>query len=136
QTMHAFNLAEKYQLPIIVLVDKYLTEGHESLPITGLLERSAEFKIERGKLLSDEEVSQIEDYKRYSLVKDGVSPRSMPGQKGGLSLFGSDEHDERGLYNEESENRTKMMDKRFKKLDTALSDIPLPDLVGPTDAAV
>ncbi|MDP3987832.1 MAG: 2-oxoacid:acceptor oxidoreductase subunit alpha [Candidatus Levybacteria bacterium] len=134
QTMQAFNLAEKYQLQVIVLVDKYLMEGHTTVQSSKFKVQSESFKIERGKILSDQEVQNVTAYKRYELVEDGVSARSLPGQKGGIALNGSDEHDEFGHYNETSENRVKMMDKRFKKLEGALVDIPSPDFFGEKDA--
>lgn len=132
--MNAFNLTEKYQLPVILLVDKYLMEAHGSISIEQLKAQSAKFKIERGKILTDEQASQETDYLRYRLTDDGISPRSIPGQKGGIGLSGSDEHDEHGLYNEEAEVRIKMMDKRFKKLEVMMSEIPGPELYGQADA--
>lgn len=133
-TMKAFNLAEKYQLPVIVLVDKYLMEGHVTLDADSMKKEAAAFRIERGKFLKDEELVNETDYKRYAFVADGVSPRSIPGQKGGIGLSGSDEHDERGLYNEEAENRRKMMDKRFAKLESAMAEFPAPELYGEKEA--
>lgn len=133
-TMQAFNLAEKYQLPVIILVDKYLMEGHATISIKKMQEASAHFTIERGKMLTDDEVAQVDDYKRYAFVEDGISPRSTPGQKGGISLSGSDEHDERGLYNEDADVRKKMMEKRFRKLDMALAEIHPLNVYGSEDA--
>ena len=133
-TLHAFNLAEKYQLPVIILVDKYNMEGHSSIAIEEFKIQDSRFKIERGKILSDEEAGVQTDYKRYMFVEDGISPRSLPGQKGGIALSGSDEHDERGLYDEEAENRKKMVDKRFKKLEMCLPEIPGPQMYGLEDA--
>jgi 2-oxoglutarate/2-oxoacid ferredoxin oxidoreductase subunit alpha len=135
-TMHAFNLAEKYQLQVIVLVDKYLMEGHMTVPANEMKDQSVKFKIERGKVLTDEETAAITEYKRYLLTDDGVSPRSIPGQQGGIALSGSDEHDEKGLYNEEAETRIHMMDKRFSKLESAKADIEMPLLYGEKDAAL
>lgn len=134
--MHAFNLADKYQLQVIVLTDKYLLEGHKTYKNADFRAVVDGYKIDRGKLLSDEEAVQEGDYKRYLLTDDGISPRSIPGQKGGIALTGSDEHDEKGLYNEESEMRIRMMDKRFKKLDMAMADIGKPQFYGWQDAAV
>lgn len=122
-TMRAFNLAEKYQLQVIVLVDKYLMEGHGTVDMSEMKADNSWFKLERGKLMPNEALEKEKDYKRYKLTEDGVSPRSIPGQKGGISLTGSDEHDEHGLYNEEAEVRRSMMEKRFQKLETAKSDI-------------
>ena len=133
-TVHAFNLAEKYQLQVIILVDKYLMESHASVAADEFKIQSVKFKIERGKILSDEETAKLSEYHRYAFTEDGVSPRSLPGQQGGIALNGSDEHDERGLYDETVENRIRMMKKRFKKLESAMVDIPSPKLVGDTQA--
>ena len=133
-TMHAFNLADKYQLPVIVLVDKYLMEGHVTVPSEQIKTLSANFKIEKGKMMTNQETEAQTDYKRYLLTDDGISPRSLPGQKGGIGLSGSDEHDEHGLYNEEVHVRLAMMDKRFKKLDLAVKEMPQPELYGDENA--
>lgn len=133
-TLKAFNLAEKYQLPVIVLVDKYLMEGHMTVNAEAIKKISDEYVADRGKLLTDEQAASEQDYKRYLFTEDGVSPRSIPGQKGGIALTGSDEHNEKGLYDEEAENRIKMMDKRFKKLEMARIDIPKPNYYGWDDA--
>jgi len=132
-TLHAFNLADKYQLPVIVLVDKYLMEGHATLESEKLRTESQNYKIERGKILTDDEAEKETDYKRYHLVEDGISPRSIPGQKGGIALTGSDEHDEKGLYNEEAEVRIAMMNKRYKKLEMATPEIPKVNTYGADD---
>lgn len=133
--MEAFNLADKYQTPVIVLVDKYLMEGHASIPIEEFKAQSLKFKVDRGKILTDDQAGLETDYKRYLLTDDGISPRSLPGQKGAIALSGSDEHDEHGLYNEEAEIRKKMMDKRFKKLENFFQTIPKPiDFYGEIDA--
>jgi len=134
--MRAFNLSEKYQMPVILLVDKYLMEGHGTVSSEKIRSQSANFKIERGKILTDEQAAAEIDYLRYKLTEDGISPRSIPGQKGGIGLSGSDEHDEHGLYNEEAEVRIKMMDKRFKKLEVMEAEIPGPEWYGNPDAAV
>jgi len=135
-TLHAFNLADKYQLVVILLTDKYINEGHSTVEISNLKTQISNYKIERGKMLSDDQARAETDYKRYALVEDGISPRSIPGQEGGISLAGSDEHDEKGLYNEEAEVRIKMMHKRFKKLEMALAEISPPDLYGDAEAPV
>jgi 2-oxoglutarate ferredoxin oxidoreductase subunit alpha len=135
-TMDAFNLAEKYQMPVIVLVDKYIMEGHSTINNEELRAKIAAYKIDRGKMLKDSELENETDYKRYALVSDGISPRSIPGQKGGIALNGSDEHDEKGLYNEEADNRNKMMEKRYKKLEMATPEIHPLDMYGPQNAAL
>jgi 2-oxoglutarate/2-oxoacid ferredoxin oxidoreductase subunit alpha len=135
-TMKAFNLAEKYQLPVIVLVDKYLMEGHMTVNAAAIKKLTDEYKIDRGKLLTNEQAEAEEDYKRYLITDDGISPRSIPGQKGGIALTGSDEHNEKGLYNEDDHNRIQMMDKRFRKLVSAQADIPQPQFYGWDDPEI
>lgn len=135
-TMDAFNLAEVYQLSVIILVDKYLMEGHATLSHTKLVTHAKQYKIARGKLIDGKDLQGEKDYKRYVLVNDGVSPRALPGQEGGINLTGSDEHDQRGLYNEERNVRIAMMAKRFLKLDEAEKMIPLPKIIGVSDALI
>lgn len=134
RTLEAFNLAEKYQLPVIILVDKYLMESHSTVQNSKFKIQSENFKLERGKILSDQDAGSQTDYKRYQFTQDGISPRSLPGQKGGIALSDSYEHNEKGMYDEEAENRIKMMDKRFKKLEVASKEIPLPGLIGSQEA--
>ncbi len=132
-THEAFNLADKYQTVAIVLTDKNLNESHRSeTPFD-----TAKLTIDRGKLLSDAAADEMGDkYLRYRFTADGISPRKIPGQGGKPFLGASDEHEENSLFNEEAENRFKMMDKRMKKLTTAMVDIPEPVLYGPKDAKV
>ncbi|HLD02015.1 MAG TPA: 2-oxoacid:acceptor oxidoreductase subunit alpha [Patescibacteria group bacterium] len=133
-TMHAFNLAEKYQMPVIVLVDKYLMEGRATVKTQELQAKSEWFRVDRGKVLTDEQAAAETDYLRYKLTDDGISPRSIPGQKGGIGLSGSDEHDEHGLYNEEANMRIAMMEKRYKKVAMIKDEVSACDLYGPKDA--
>ncbi|MCX6782527.1 MAG: 2-oxoacid:acceptor oxidoreductase subunit alpha [Candidatus Levybacteria bacterium] len=135
-SMNAFNIADICQLPVILVVDKYLMEGHATVPFDKISSLAKNFVIKRGKIISDEDVALSTDYKRYSLVDDGISPRSIPGQKGGIALSGSDEHDERGLYNEEAEVRIKMMNKRFKKLESLELGFSPVDSYGLADASL
>lgn len=134
--MQALNIAEKYQMLVIVMVDKYLTEGHATVNADEIKKISDEYKVEHGKRLSDEEAAQQTDYRRYLVTDDGISPRSLPGQKGGIALNGSDEHDEKGLYNEEAHVRIAMMDKRFRKLEHAAAEVKPFTMYGPSDAEI
>lgn len=131
-THEALNLAEKYQCPAIVLSDKYLAETIQAVPQW----KTDDLKIERGKMLTEEEIAKIEDFKRYVDVEDGVSPRSIPGQKGGAYTATSNEHDEYGDICEDAANRTKMQWKRMRKIEHALAELPAPKLVGDADADV
>lgn len=133
-TMDAFNFADTYQIPVIVLVDKYLMEGHASIAIEEFRVQSSKFKVDRGKMLTDEQAEAQVNYKRYELTEDGISPRSMPGQKGGIGMWDSYEHDDKGLYNEEAGMRVKMMDKRFKKMEAAIPALPQPEIYASDNA--
>lgn len=118
-TALAFNLAEKYQMPVILLSDKYLAESYFSEN-----KFPANFSIDRGKLLTRKELAKIENYKRYEDLEDGISKRTIPGMKGGVHLANSDEHQENGFSTEDSEIRIQQMDKRFRKFENALKDVP------------
>ena len=123
----AFNLAEKFQLPVLFVLDKVLSESDfvaEDLEINRV-------RIKREGFIGDDELERIRDYKRYEITKSGISRRALPGQAGGVHVINSDEHDEYGYSTEESEARIKMMDKRFKKLEVITSDLPEPKLYGP-----
>ena len=133
-TARAFNLAEKWQIPVFILVDKYIAEGHQSMPEPDL----KDIKIDRGEVLTDEQLAKIKDFKRYLVTKSGVSPRSIPGQPGGAYLANSDEHDEFGYSIEgfTPEIRNAMVEKRAAKLKGILADLPGPELFGPKTAEI
>jgi 2-oxoglutarate ferredoxin oxidoreductase subunit alpha len=133
-TALAFNLAEKWQIPVFILVDKYIAEGHQSIAEPKI----DKIKIDRGQMLSDEQLTKIKDYQRYVLSKSGVSPRSIPGQPGGVHICNSDEHDEHGYSIEGFTNqiRKKMVDKRAAKLAGIIKELPEPKIYGPKSAAV
>lgn len=111
----AFNLAEKYQCPVIVITDLALSLSKQS---TDFLD-PASIHIDRGNLASDAAVattSQGQEFKRYEFTEDGISPRVFPGVKGGIHHVTGVEHIENGRPNETTFNRQKMMDKRLGKL--------------------
>jgi len=102
----AFNLAEEYQVPVILMTDKYLAESRFSAKEEELKETTV-LKVSNG-------VKNSEDYKRYRFTKSGISPRAFPGQT--TFLTNSYEHDEKGFSTDEAEMRNKMMEKRMGKL--------------------
>ncbi len=131
-TFNALNLAEKYQIPVIVISDRVLSESFRTtLPfdLEGM-------KIDRGKLLTDEQLAGIPEYKRYEITDDGVSPRAVPGMKGGESVSSGDDHYETGETNEDPDVRLALMDKRFRKLTKLIDEIPGPKMYGPADADI
>ncbi len=129
-TIHAFNLADKYQLPVILLTDKYNVESPCSVE-----EFDAEnVKIDRGMLMTQKELDSIKDFKRYEITKTGISPRSIPGQRNGIYQANSDEHDEYGYSTENADMRNKMMEKRYIKLEALKKELPEPKIYGNKNA--
>ena len=109
----AFNLAEQYQCPVIVLSDLQLSLGKQTVH---KLDQS-KIKINRGQLTTevDEEATQ---FKRYNVTDHGISNRVIPGVKGGIHHVTGVEHNEYGKPSEASDNRNEQMNKRMRKLDS------------------
>ncbi len=131
-TIAAFNLAEKLQGPVVILTD--LDMG-QNLRTTPLLEANS-WRVERGKLLSAEEVSNLKEYKRFAFTEDGISPRVIPGTPNGLHLVESVEHDEFGWRSEDPRVRAAMMEKRMRKIKAIAPDLIPPGLYGEAEASV
>ena len=135
----AFNVADRYQCPVIVLTDLLIAEGSETVD-PALLD--VEFKIDRGELITaaSGEGKSGEPYLRYKNTESGISPRAVPGVPGHLHVAASDEHDEDGVLLSDvftdTVRRKKMADKRVRKMDTVLEHLPAPTLVGSPDAEV
>ncbi|MCA1203716.1 2-oxoacid:acceptor oxidoreductase subunit alpha [Priestia flexa] len=122
-TIEAFNLAEEYQCPVIMLTDLQLSLGKQSVnPLD-----YSRIQIRRGKLQEAElpELEAKEYYKRYEVTKDGVSPRVVPGMKNGIHHVTGVEHDETGKPSESPINRNNQMDKRMRKLDNIQFKTPI-----------
>jgi 2-oxoglutarate/2-oxoacid ferredoxin oxidoreductase subunit alpha len=132
ETFNAFNLADKYQLPVLIVSDKHLASCNETIEPFD----TKDLKIDRGLLLSNEEAKKQEDYRRYKVTESGISPRAIPGQKNCRFRASSDEHDEFGDIEESIQNRVDQMDKRMRKMDLVLKDIPVPKVYGPKKADV
>jgi 2-oxoglutarate ferredoxin oxidoreductase subunit alpha len=108
-TGEAFNLAERFQIPVILLTDKTIIESHETVDKFD----SERIKINRGKVIK--QWSNDELYLRYKITDDGVSPRAVLGTKNTVTLANSNEHFERGFGTSKSEPTISMVDKRFRK---------------------
>jgi len=107
------NLAWKYQTPVILLLDKDVSENTFSVDEKILSLIQAEKPI-----LWDREG----DYKRYKITKDGISPLAFPGEKNAIVKTNSYEHDEFGITIE-SEEAEKMQEKRLRKLETMKKEV-------------
>lgn len=125
-TQKAFNLADKYQIPVFVLTDQYLIDSLMNLPLLDISDTRDENHV----------VKTHKGYKRYELTEDGISPRGIPGFGEGLVGVDSDEHDEEAHITEDLVLRTKMVDKRLKKLDSIKKEIVPPELVGSSNYKV
>jgi len=131
----AFNLAETYQTPVIVLSDQLLAASVRTIEVENIDFDGV--KIDRGKLLSAEELDGLtEPYKRHQFSEDGISPRAIPGHPKAVYATASDEHDEFGHINEDMDNRIKMMQKRMQKQETARQEIEPPTRYGPDEASI
>jgi 2-oxoglutarate ferredoxin oxidoreductase subunit alpha len=130
-TGKAFNIAEKYQIPVIILLDKYLSESHFSCNRLD----PKKIKVDRENLITSD--SGIEEgFMRYKDNPEGLSPRPVLGLENGIHIANSDEHDEYGFSEEDGHNRRQMTDKRFRKIGSLMSEIPPPKKYGPAGADI
>jgi len=131
-TAKAFNLAEKYQVPVIVMSDLLLSERNETVDSLNM-----DVPIERGSWASPP-ANGDGPFLRYKDTDSGVSPRAIPGQEGLMFIAGSDEHDERGdLISDvhtDPATRVKMMNKRMRKMEGLSKEMPPAVLEGPEQA--
>jgi 2-oxoglutarate ferredoxin oxidoreductase subunit alpha len=129
----AFNLAERYQTPVLVLSDHFLATSYRTLEVDSLdFERVT---LDRGALLTPAELDGLsEPYRRYRVTESGVSPRALPGHPNAVWVSTADEHDEFGAINEEAANRATQVEKRLRKAQRAERDVPGPVHYGPQAA--
>lgn len=131
----AFNLAEKYQTPALVLSDHYLAVAIRTLDLDAFDFDAVE--IERGALLSPAELDALEsDYRRYRITASGVSPRALPGHPKAVYVAAGNEHDERGAITEEPDMRVAQVEKRQRKLVGMHTEMSAPLRYGPDGAEI
>jgi 2-oxoglutarate ferredoxin oxidoreductase subunit alpha len=124
-TVRAFNYSEKYQTPVIHLVDKALANSDGTLPMLDV----NKVKIDRGLFLHEITDAVDGEFERFKHTANGISPRPPVGTKGGVYWHTGDEHDELGHISEDPTNRDFMMEKRMGKIDLADKEIPMEDRV-------
>ncbi len=114
-TVDAFNLADRYQCPVIIMTDLNLSLSAKTIDEISF----SEPVIDRGQLASTEILESSYDggFTRYQLTENGISARAIPGTKGGQHQVTGLEHNELGRPSDHPENRKAMMDKRMKKTD-------------------
>lgn len=114
-----FNLAEKYQMPTIHLLDKGMANSSQTYPQFDY----SKVKLDRGLIVGEKEL-EGKTYKRFQFTETGLSPRAFLGTKNGVQWYSGDEHNEMGNINEEPFIRRQMMDKRLKKLELVEKEVP------------
>lgn len=102
----AMNLAWQYQLPVMIALDKHLSESLSNADFSKIKIKPKKIKISKGG----------KNYQRYAFSTDGVSPLCFPGTKDTIVKANSYEHSEEGLITESAEMTQKMFDKRFAKI--------------------
>ena len=120
-TQKAFNLADKYQIPVFVLTDQYFVDSYYNTPTLDPRRTKIENHV----------VKTTPDYLRYALTPDGVSPRGIPGYGDGLVVVDSDEHTEDGHLTEDHDVRIAQVDKRLGKLEHIVKEAVPPTHRGP-----
>ncbi|WP_394174965.1 2-oxoacid:acceptor oxidoreductase subunit alpha [Guptibacillus hwajinpoensis] len=121
--IEAFNLAEEYQCPVILLSDLQLSLGKQTVEPLDY----HKINIRRGKL-NDQELPEREDksyFKRFEVTDDGVSNRVIPGTKNGIFHVTGVEHDETGKPSEVPQNRKDQMEKRLRKISNLSFPFPI-----------
>jgi len=117
----AFHLADKYQTPVIVLLDTYLTDSifisEKPLKVDKNIDRF---------IVSDSDIKDPESYERYAFTEDGVSPRALPCQGEALVMMSGNEHTPDGHLTEDPQTRTQMVDKRNAKIPNMRKELSPP----------
>jgi 2-oxoglutarate ferredoxin oxidoreductase subunit alpha len=137
-TIKAFNYADRYQMPVIHILDKAIANSLTTCPIFDPMK----VKIERGLVatkITEEDKGAAGNYMRFKLTDSPVSKRIPLGTEGAIFWNTGDEHTEEGHITEDPELRVQMMDKRMSKLDLALKEIPDEDkaaVYGDPDAKI
>ncbi len=130
-TARAFNLAEKHQIPVIILAEQYLGDSYFTVQPFVLSRVTRDTS-----LLPDDEAANLTDYKRYQITHSGVSPRLYPGQTDHLILTDSHTHDETGHITEDPSCRVDMVDKWLRKASAVEASFESPDILGDEAAGV
>ena len=132
----AFNWADRFQMPVVIMSDLLLSEHPETVDAAVF---TAPVTIDRGEIVTEWSESQGK-YKRFRFTESGVSPRALPGTKNTTYVSASDEHDEESILISDmftaAPIRRVGMQKRMRKLDNLLKELPAPELEGPANADV
>ncbi|MCG3227704.1 MAG: 2-oxoacid:acceptor oxidoreductase subunit alpha [Candidatus Heimdallarchaeota archaeon] len=133
--IEAIEIAEKYQVVVIILMDLYLSEQIATIKDLELKRKNTRFGIES---------NPKSKFVRYKITKNGVSPRTIPGTLNGMHFTGSSERNEEGTslastlagLPDTLPIREAMVEKRMRKLDFVLKELPEPEFFGPANAEI
>jgi len=133
-TVEAFNLAEKFQLPVLILSDLLLSEHPESIERDAL---RARVPIERGEFVSAWP-AENGPFQRFKMTASGVSPRALAGTPNTVHVSGTDDHDEFGILISDVFTsppvRRKIQEKRMRKMELVRQELRPPEVYGAADA--
>ncbi|OGQ97705.1 MAG: 2-oxoacid:ferredoxin oxidoreductase subunit alpha [Deltaproteobacteria bacterium RIFOXYD12_FULL_57_12] len=131
-TNKAFDIAEKYQIPVFILFDTYLADSQWTVDSFDLNQvRYIDYRL-RGDAFKNQQ-----HYRRYAYTETGISPLAVPGDASHVVVVDSDEHDEEGHIIEDAATRIRMVEKRLlKKLPLIRTEIAPPDFYGDQEAHV
>jgi 2-oxoglutarate ferredoxin oxidoreductase subunit alpha len=125
-TVEAFNIAEEFQLPVIVMSEQSIAQSRYTLAADSL-----QHPVRERTLATADDLA---NYRRYRITDDGVSPMSIPGMIGGMYQTNGLEHDEQGRPSAMYTTHEIMNAKRYRKLDAIASRYPLFKRIGPPRA--
>ncbi|UWG47385.1 Pyruvate:ferredoxin oxidoreductase or related 2-oxoacid:ferredoxin oxidoreductase, alpha subunit and gamma [Halanaeroarchaeum sp. HSR-CO] len=121
KTVEAFNLAEKYQIPVYLSIDLAMAVTEQTVDPDEFDIDAIE--IDRGNFVREDEVEQWQDdqgrFQPHLPTEDGISPRTVPGTEGGIHMSTGLEHNELGRRTEDVDDRVEQVDKRERKVETA-----------------
>jgi 2-oxoglutarate ferredoxin oxidoreductase subunit alpha len=129
-TVDALNLAERWRLPVILLLDEALCQNATTSRRFAL----DKVRVDRGERLSVDAAAALTQYKAYAFSESGRSAYAPPGTPGVWAEITGNEHDEWGHVNVNPTNRVRMMKKRMEKMVRARDELPKANHYGPTDA--
>lgn len=132
ETVKAFNLADKYQIPVVILSDQYLSSSYKTVDRFDL----SKVKIDRGLIYAAGNETNDMKYKRHQITESGISPRAFPGTKDVLVITDSDEHDESGHMIEDAGVRIEQVQKRLRKFTGLSKELSPMQLLGPAEADI
>ena len=131
-TVLALNLAERYQGPVYLSLDQAVGQDSRTVPRFDL----GAVRVDRGKMLDEAAVAELDRYRRYEITDDGISPWAPFGTPGAQHLVTGNERDEWGLVSASAANRSRMVEKRARKLDAIRPELPRGHCLGDPGAEV